>query len=104
MSKKKLLKEGTLMESITCAPDVLQSALCLLNPMVDEVLSPKETVPTEASIDEGDMLFVYCGEKATGAHLCSICKKIVHSICGQPDGSEGYGASIVCYNCRPEIN
>ena len=92
------------MESITCAPDVLQSALCLLNPMVDEVLSPKETVPTEASIDEGDMLFVYCGEKATGAHLCSICKKIVHSICGQPDGSEGYGASIVCYNCRPEIN
>ena len=104
MSKRKLRREGTIMESITCAPDVLQSAFCLLNPMVDQVLSAKEIVPTEASIDLRDMLCAYCGKKATGAHHCSLCKKIVHSICGHADGSEGYGASVVCYTCRPEIS
>ena len=50
MSKKKLRREETLMESITCLPDVLQSAFGLLNPMDDQVLLAKEIVPTKASI------------------------------------------------------
>ena len=95
------------MKSITCEPSVFQSALCLLNSIDDKVLSTKEIVPTEASIDERDerdMLCTYCSEKATGAHRCSLCKKIVHSICGNTDGSEGYGACVICYTCRLEIS
>ncbi len=92
------------MESITCVPDVLQRAHCLLNPMIDQVLSEKEIVPTEAWINERDIVCAYCCEKATGAHHCSLCKKVVHSICGHPDGSEGFGASVVCYTCRPQIS
>ena len=42
MPKKKLRKEVSLVQFITCASDVLQRALCLLNPIVHQVLSSKE--------------------------------------------------------------
>lgn len=68
MPEKKLRKEGSLMKSITCVSEVIQRALCLFIPMVDQVLSAEGIVPTKASIDERDMLYAYRGEKATGAH------------------------------------
>ena len=41
-----------------------------------------------------------CGQEAGGAHSCHICKNIVHLICGDPIGEEGYGKSVKCKNCH----
>ena len=46
-----------------------------------------------------------CGQEAGGSHTCRICKHIVHLICGDPIGEEGYGEegygqSVKCKNCH----
>ena len=40
-----------------------------------------------------------CFSKATAAHYCSKCMYVVHAICGEADGEEGYGKPVVCNHC-----
>lgn len=46
----------------------------------------------------------YCGLPATAAHFCSICLLVVHAICGDTDGDEGYGKPVKCFRCCPSTN
>ena len=43
-----------------------------------------------------------CCKDVGGAHSCARCDKKVHLICGQQIGDEGYGQSIICYNCEKQ--
>ncbi|KAF2889933.1 hypothetical protein ILUMI_16240 [Ignelater luminosus] len=54
----------------------------------------------EAVDKEGKAFCVVCRMKFTGAHLCDICKNLVHAICGNTVGEEGYGWKILCYVCQ----
>ena len=46
-----------------------------------------------------------CKREAIGANRCLACKMIVHVTCGKhPDGiEEGYGAGVICNNCRDAL-
>lgn len=108
MSKKKLRKQGKLLESIVCTTSVTQgeesNAGGNEDVSVGTVLSTNGIANIEASVSDVNMVCAYCGKTATRAHRCSLCKMVVHSICGNNDGSEGYGASVVCYTCAPPRN
>lgn len=108
MSKKKLRKKGELLESIVCTANVIQGAESNAggneDASVGTVLFTNGIANTEASVSDVNMICAHCGKTATGAHRCSLCKMVVHSICGTNDGSERYGASVVCYTCAPPRN
>ena len=36
------------------------------------------------------------------ARKCVKCDCYVHLICGEPQGEEGYGQSVVCFRCTPK--
>ena len=42
---------------------------------------------------------IVCDNIADGAHKCNQCKQIVHQICGNGIGEEGYGQEVVCFKC-----
>ncbi|KAI3422584.1 hypothetical protein GPALN_013084 [Globodera pallida] len=38
-----------------------------------------------------------------GSHCCSTCKMPCHAICGDSGEEEGYGAHVVCFNCKKSV-
>lgn len=40
-----------------------------------------------------------CSKELTGGHSCRSCGKLVHLLCGEPVGEEGYGQKVICVEC-----
>uniref|UniRef100_A0A914HFV8 HTH CENPB-type domain-containing protein n=1 Tax=Globodera rostochiensis TaxID=31243 RepID=A0A914HFV8_GLORO len=54
-----------------------------------------------------DSICCVCKLNYQGSHHCSSCKMPCHAICGDAGDEEGYGAQVVCFNCKnkgPEID
>jgi hypothetical protein len=54
----------------------------------NQVLPPQPVHTTQNSIQ---CTCAQCGLACSAAHQCSVCRKNVHLICGNPQGEEGYG-------------
>uniref|UniRef100_A0A914H5L2 SCAN domain-containing protein n=1 Tax=Globodera rostochiensis TaxID=31243 RepID=A0A914H5L2_GLORO len=44
-----------------------------------------------------------CKFNYQGSHCCSSCKMPCHAICGDAGDEEGYGAQVVCFNCKKSV-
>ena len=47
----------------------------------------------------GTMKCHVCTNDVGEAHQRKLCKNNVHLICGNPEGDECYGQSVVCFTC-----
>lgn len=64
------------------------------------------TVSSSVSLSENHVKFCcVCQKPSSGAHCCSICKRLVHVICGiSESGAEGYGSNVLCKLCYQHKN
>jgi hypothetical protein len=75
-------------------------------PLVDDPAPNMEAEPSgDTFAQDNDRLLTVlcciCRQECEGAHVCFVCNRAVHAICGQPlnDDDEGYGRPIVCTEC-----
>ena len=54
---------------------------------------------TDDYINKDDSFIGTKVDVATKIHYCSKCMYVVHAICGETDGEEGYGKPVVCNHC-----